>query len=936
MRRIAGLRPSARPQRSSAASGSRTRSSPTSKRRLGLPELDHRARLHERPLDADPGDGGAVGRAEVGELVAARHHRDDAVVARHRGIRELEVVAVGGADRQLAALGDERPAEVGAAHHLDLDPPVGYLPTCAIEEHGPVARLGERAGSSRRTISGARRRTAGASHQVMARARRRRPATPAMFSRSPPSASGTSRATARPDVRRACLARDRRARGERARGRRVRRRSSAGGARARRLGPQLRQLQRQPRLVRGRHRPARRAHLGRDRRGHAEQRHRLRHPVRPGGRAHLRHPDRGITAVNFLSSSGSAAAAVGPDVQVERVGGLRARLAMGEEIVFPGHVYDGYLGVADVAFRLRRVDTLVLRSALWYEWPVFALESCNASAPPGSWSHHGFVSWAPMVRLPELPGEHLELRSDIVQAITTVPRAEYQDNPNVPAVVAAQTGALWFKFAFYASLPIALHGDPDLDFTSDTGATIANGPFLWRGALALGNASWVSLPLADDPAQHRFLSFFTKDGTAVAMFALARGAGASPSSLRLPSTWGGGVAAALELTDAERANPASLDSVQAQLAPVIGQQMAAEATHLGSGPSQYRAGLYAGNSSNNRRAFFYSRWRANAAAMRIDGLGSGRIASQLALEAALRDPATPIDWLAACESPLRGGMAAFEQPGNWLPPPPDAPVVTMTGDAAVPDAGDGGLDTMRDAAPDALSPDALDTFDATMPGLPDAADAPMPPDAGVDATPLDPTRPGPPDAGARCRRADADASDAARRRRGSRRRARRGRARGLTRWSPRMDALDVLRAVRRRRVSRRVTDPTRGSMPPMRCPRCFRKLAAGDGLSRSTAAVPIAEDQRARVGAAPGARRAGLEPARAARLGRSGRGVARARRRRRPEVDAAVKIAHVGRSRGARRRSRARPRRCDAIGAPATPTVPEPTAPPATVARTWR
>ena len=93
-------------------------------------------------------------------------------------------------------------------------------------------------------------------------------------------------------------------------------------------------------------------------------------------------------------------------------------------------------------------------------------------------------------------------------------------------------------------------------------------------------------------------------------------------------------------------------------------------------------------------------------------------------------------------------MAAFEQPGNWLPPPPDAPVVTMTGDAAVPDAGDGGLDTMRDAAPDALSPDALDTFDATMPGLPDAADAPMPPDAGLDADALDADAPMPPDADA--------------------------------------------------------------------------------------------------------------------------------------------------------------------------------------------
>lgn len=456
-------------------------------------------------------------------------------------------------------------------------------------------------------------------------------------------------------------------------------------------------------------------------------------------------PTGGLTNVTFLSSSGTAAAAVGPDVQVERVGGLRGRLAMGEEIVFPGHVYDGYLGVADVAFRLRRVDTLVLRSALWYEWPVFSLESCNASAPPGAWSHHGFVSWAPMVRLPELPGEALELRSDIVQAITTVPRAEYQGNPNVPSVVAAQTGALWFKFAFYASLPIALHDEPDLDFASATGATIDNGQFLWRGALALGNASWVSLPLADDPAQHRFLSFFTKDGTAVAMFALARGDGASAGSVRLPPTWGGGVATALELSDAERANPESLDSVQAQLAPVIGQQMAAEATHLGSGPSQYRAGLYAGNSSNNRRAYLYSRWRANAAAMRIDGLDAGRITSQVALEAALRDPATPIDWLAACESPLRGGMTAFEQPGNWLPPPADSPVVAMGGDAMLIDADGDGPATMRDADPPGM--DAGDTFDASMAGLPDAgvdapldadADAPLPPDAGVDAdAPLD-------------------------------------------------------------------------------------------------------------------------------------------------------------------------------------------------------
>jgi hypothetical protein len=45
-----------------------------------------------------------------------------------------------GADRDLAALGDHGFAEVGAGDDRDLDAAVGHLPTCAIEEDGPIAR----------------------------------------------------------------------------------------------------------------------------------------------------------------------------------------------------------------------------------------------------------------------------------------------------------------------------------------------------------------------------------------------------------------------------------------------------------------------------------------------------------------------------------------------------------------------------------------------------------------------------------------------------------------------------------------------------------------------------------------------------------------------------------------------------------------------------
>ncbi len=428
-------------------------------------------------------------------------------------------------------------------------------------------------------------------------------------------------------------------------------------------------------------------------------------------------PTAGVTAVRFLSSSGTLAAAIGPDVEVERTGGARARLAMGETVVFPGRLHDGYLGSVAAVFRVRRVDTLTFREATWYEWPVFALESCVTGDAPGSFRHHGFVSWGPMVRLPEFVGEATEFRTDLVTPLTTIPRAEYVGNPNVPPAVATQTGALWWKFAFYASLPVALHGEAALDLQTASGATIANAAFLWRGALALGNASWVTLP--SDPLGHRFLSFFTKDGTEVSMFGVGRGLGA----IRLPAAWGGVDVDRLVLTGEERASTATLDSVQAAVTGA-GVTMAAIDTHLGSGTSRYRIGRYLASSTNPLRYRFFRQWRDNVARMQVSGVGVGAIASPSALESGLGSGTGPIAWAIACQSPAAGEV--FEQPDNVLEIPDGAPVEPPTS----PDAGVDGTPT-----PDAR-PDAQPSFDA-----------PPPPDAGVDAAPP-PDGPGPPDAGA--------------------------------------------------------------------------------------------------------------------------------------------------------------------------------------------
>jgi hypothetical protein len=455
----------------------------------------------------------------------------------------------------------------------------------------------------------------------------------------------------------------------------------------------------------------------------------------------------GVDRVRFLSSTRSLGDITGPDVELER-GGVRARLAMGEGVTFHGDAVDGAMASIMVTIRLRRVDTLAHEAAPSAEWPVFELELCEHARPDRGFTHLGYVSWAPMVRLPESPGEGFGFPAGLVQPVTTLPRAEYRDNPAVPPAVARQTGALLFKFAFYATLPVALDDDPDLAFTTSRGATISNNQVLIRGAIALGNGAWVTMP--GDAGLHQFLCFFTRTGTAAAMFALARGDGSGPAELKLPASWGRGAIPALQLTPAELMPTAapSLDAVHAYAPAGIGagDVWAHGPSQLGHGASTQRHGYYLGNSANNNRMVFFAQLQASTARARWANVIGGRIVSQGSLDALMRLAGPGPAMLVAAESPPPDGKPPLESPPLG-PMPEDSPVFAeppiidaaidadpSTIDAADPDAG---VDAMADATTDAADVDAAPPIDAAVtPDAPDL-DAPLAIDAGPDALPID-------------------------------------------------------------------------------------------------------------------------------------------------------------------------------------------------------
>jgi len=322
--------------------------------------------------------------------------------------------------------------------------------------------------------------------------------------------------------------------------------------------------------------------------------------------------------------------------------------------------------------------------------------------------------------------------------VTTVPRPEYADDPAVPSGVQHQTGALWFKFAFYASLPVGLRDEPALAFTTSAGATIENNDFLRDGAFALGNASWV-YPITEEAtaeaARHRFPAFFTQDGTEVAMFAVGRGTGATHGELRYPSSWSGLRIGGLELTSAELELSASysLDAIHGRTTtPLMGplDTCARRPTHLGSGPSTFRVGRYLNGSPSAYRLDFYWQRRANIDqtywASPLQSPIAGVLApadprsSQERLRTLVRSPSSPIDYAIAGESPRPPGKPDFNS-GMLVPP---TPTVDAGPDGSPPDG----------PGPDGPGPDAP-TFDGPPVDAP-LIDAPMI-DAGIDGAPVD-------------------------------------------------------------------------------------------------------------------------------------------------------------------------------------------------------
>ena len=472
----------------------------------------------------------------------------------------------------------------------------------------------------------------------------------------------------------------------------------------------------------------------------------------------------GVERVRFLSSVKNVDGAVGPDVEVER-DGQRARMAMGERVVFHGEALDGTMASIRVTIRVRRVDTLSHSAAPDHEWPVFELEVCEHARPDRGFAHLGYVSWAPMVRLPESESGAFQFPADVVQPVTTLPRPEYHDNPDIPSVVAGQTASLMFKFAFYASLPVALGDGADLAFTTSRGASLSNNQVLVRGAIALGNGAWVTMP--GDPGNHQFLAFVTRTGTPASMFAIARGDGSGPAELKLPATWGREEIPSLQLTPAELAPRAaySLDSVHGYVTGAMGagDVWARGPSELGHGQSTLRHGYFLNGSGNNMRVELFGQLTASTERARWGGIITGQVQTQGQLAQLMMMAGPGPAMLVAGESPPPPGKPAFESPA-LQPMPMDSPVYTeppvidagidAPTDAPDPDAAmiDAGMDaSVPTDAPEMDASDIDSSVPIDAPLIDAGMDAALPPDAplvdaGMDAA-LPPDAPLPPDAG---------------------------------------------------------------------------------------------------------------------------------------------------------------------------------------------
>jgi hypothetical protein len=324
----------------------------------------------------------------------------------------------------------------------------------------------------------------------------------------------------------------------------------------------------------------------------------------------------GVAAIRARSSRSLAAGGwIGPDVEVTAEGGATRWLGEGETVTVRGRAYNGYLHYVAATFRVTRLTTYRHPRQPGVAWPAFHLEACKDADPDEGFVGLGVVTFMPFFRLPERPDEPLVWHEGIVQPVS------------VP--YSTQPAALPFKFAAGAGLPVALAGEAALDPVGcASGGAVPNREMILAGGLALGNASWVTLP-GDD---HRFLAFFTRDGNPVALFAQI--VGGSAEQVCLPGAQPGQRVAVdmLQLTAVERApyNSDKLDAVATgdALALLSGLDRAmAPPTQLASGRSTFRSESYRQTSLHPSAEELLAQRAANLAATRL-GPRIGAIASQ--------------------------------------------------------------------------------------------------------------------------------------------------------------------------------------------------------------------------------------------------------------------------------------------------------------------
>lgn len=269
-------------------------------------------------------------------------------------------------------------------------------------------------------------------------------------------------------------------------------------------------------------------------------------------------------------------------------------MTQGESFDLSVMVYNGYATGELATMRIRRrgeayIDDPRTTEPPRFLWGVFDVEVCMHSRPKHGFQWLGYVSFAPFITMPEYPWQDFTVHPGIV-------------TPVALPVNGQEIAGLMGKVAFFGKLPVALHDEAAMSFTSKTGKVIANWRMLLVNALALGNASPVSLDA--DGYGRTFYNAFTNTGEQIYLFATA----ADGTPIQYPAAW--------QSTLGTEPIPAFVPTAQElfDLGPEMGiatgwildhsQTYPGERTHIGTGNSQHRRNVYRDASENAHKWSF--------------------------------------------------------------------------------------------------------------------------------------------------------------------------------------------------------------------------------------------------------------------------------------------------------------------------------------------